>query len=235
MRLWKELTKGIIRENPTLVILIGLCPTLAITTSISNAIGMGIAASFVLVLSNIIISLIKNLIPGKIRIPCYIVVMAALVGVVQMVMAAYFPDLNERLGIFIPLIVVNCIILGRAEAFAGKNTVLPSTADGIGMGIGLTLALFSVAFVREILSGWSLGGVPISENGIQPMAVMGMAPGAFIVLAVILSIMNITVNVKRPYESEDLVAKEKVLFAAAKPSVAKLAKKEAGPASGGGA
>ena len=183
---------------------------------------MGIAASFVLVLSNIIISLIKNVIPGKIRIPCYIVVMAALVGVVQMVMAAYFPDLNERLGIFIPLIVVNCIILGRAEAFAGKNTVLPSTADGIGMGIGLTLALFSVAFVREILGGWSLGGVPISENGIQPMAVMTMAPGAFIVLAVILSIMNVTVNVKRPYESEDLVSKEKALFAAAKPAVAKI-------------
>jgi len=143
----REITKGVIRDNPVLVLLIGLCPTLAVTSRITDAVGMSAAAAFVLVSSNVIVSLIKGVIPRKIRIPCYIVVIATFVTLVQMVMAAYFPDLNESLGIFIPLIVVNCIILGRAEAFAGKNGVLASLADGIGMSVGFTAALLLISSI----------------------------------------------------------------------------------------
>ncbi|HQP26475.1 MAG TPA: electron transport complex subunit E, partial [Candidatus Syntrophosphaera sp.] len=147
----KELTKGIIKENPTFVIVLGMCPTLATSTSVNNAVGMGVAATFVLVCSNIMISLIKNITPDKIRIPVYVVVIAAFVSVVDMAMAAFIPDLHKSLGLFIPLIVVNCIILGRAEAFANKNNVLNSMADGIGMGLGFTLSLSVMATFREIL------------------------------------------------------------------------------------
>ena len=142
MKAINELTKGIFKENPIFVIMLGMCPTLATSTSMSNAVGMGIAATFVLVCSNILISALRKIIPNEIRIPCYIVVIAAFVTIVDLSMKAWFPTLSKSLGIFIPLIVVNCIILGRAEAFAGKNGVFVSTLDGIGMGIGFTLALF---------------------------------------------------------------------------------------------
>ena len=158
MSFMKELTKGIVKENPIFVLVLGMCPTLATTTSVNNALGMGLAATFVLVCSNIIISMIRNIIPNKIRIPSYIIVIAAFVSIVDMVMAAYLPDLHKALGLFIPLIVVNCIIMGRAEAFASKNSVMDSMADGIGMGIGFTLALILMSSIREILGSGTWAG-----------------------------------------------------------------------------
>lgn len=147
--LFNEFTKGIIKENPSLILLLGLCPTLAVTSKVTNAIGMGISATFVLICSNIIISLLKNFIPEKVRIPAYIIVIASFVTIVEMILKAYVPALAKSLGIFIPLIVVNCIILGRAEAFANKNKLLPSILDALGMGVGFTLALFIISFIRE--------------------------------------------------------------------------------------
>ena len=151
MNYFKTIINGIIKENPTFVLLLGMCPTLATTTSAVNGLGMGVATMFVLICSNTFISLLKNLIPDGVRIPCYIVVIASFVTLLQMLMQAYVPDLYKTLGIFIPLIVVNCIILGRAEAFAAKNNVLASVCDGIGIGIGFTLALTILGFVRELL------------------------------------------------------------------------------------
>ncbi len=182
----REFTKGLIRENPVLVLLLGLCPTLAVTTGLVNAVGMGISATFVLVCSNVIIAIFKDVFPKKIRIPCFIVVIATFVTVVQMMLKAYVPDLDEALGIFIPLIVVNCIILGRAEAFAGRSGVVASLLDGVGMGLGFTMALCLIAFFRELLGTWRLGGVPVTDGGFQPASVMIMAPGAFIVLGLVL-------------------------------------------------
>ena len=186
MKLLNELTKGIIRENPTLVILLGLCPTLAVTTGLANAVGMGISLMFVLVGSNVIIAMFKDFFPKKIRIPCYIVVIAAFTTIVQMALKAYVPDLDEALGIFIPLIVVNCIVLGRAEAFANRSGVIASLLDGIGMGIGFTLALCLIAFIRETLGKWQLFGIPITAGGFHPAAVLIMAPGALMVLGLVL-------------------------------------------------
>ena len=186
MKLTREFTKGLIRDNPVLVLLLGLCPTLAVTTGLVNAIGMGISATFVLVCSNVIIAIFKDVFPKKIRIPCFIVVIATFVTIVQMMLKAYIPDLDEALGIFIPLIVVNCIILGRAEAFASRRGVLASLLDGAGMGLGFTLALCIIAFFRELLGTWRLGGVPVTDGGFQPASVMIMAPGAFIVLGLVL-------------------------------------------------
>ena len=178
MKLLGEFTKGLIRENPVLVLLLGLCPTLAVTTGLRNAVGMGISATFVLVCSNIIIAMFKGFFPKKIRIPCFIVVIATFVTIVQMALKAYFPDLDEELGIFIPLIVVNCIILGRAEAFASRQGLVASTLDGVGMGVGFTLALCVIALFREVLGKWELFGTPITDGGFQPAAVMIMALGA---------------------------------------------------------
>ena len=186
----KELTKGIIKENPTFVIVLGMCPTLATSTSVNNAIGMGIAATFVLVCSNIMISMIKNITPDKIRIPVYVVVIAAFVSIVDMMMAAYVPALHKSLGLFIPLIVVNCIILGRAEAFANKNTVLSSLADGIGMGIGFTLALTVVATFREILGNGTWAGFKVMPATFNPILMAILAPGAFITLGVLMATIN---------------------------------------------
>ncbi|MDD2866117.1 MAG: electron transport complex subunit E [Candidatus Omnitrophota bacterium] len=180
-RLWKEFTKGIFRENPIFFIVLGLCPTLAVSTSLNNAIGMGLAATFVLVCSNAIISLIRNVIPDKIRIPCYIVVIATFVSIVEMVMKAYVPALDRALGIFVPLIVVNCIIMGRAEAFASKNPVLVSVADGLGMGLGFTLALLVVSFIRETFGSGKIAGLSISHS-FEPALVLSLAPGALLVL-----------------------------------------------------
>ena len=188
----KEFSKGFIKENPVFVMALGLCPTLAVTTSVENAIGMGLAATFVLVFSNIFISLIKGFIPPKIRIPCYIVVIASFVTIVDMVMHAYVPALHKNLGLFIPLIVVNCIILGRGEAFAGENKLLPSIFDGFGMGFGLTVALIVIGGIREILGvGQFLGFNVLPKSYIEsPMLIAILAPGAFIVMGLLMGLMN---------------------------------------------
>jgi len=187
----KELSKGIVKENPTFVIVLGMCPTLAVSTSVQNALGMGLAATFVLMCSNMIISLIKDITPEKIRIPIYIVVIAAFVTIVDMAMAAYVPDLHKSLGIFIPLIVVNCIILGRAEAFASKNNILNSLADAIGMGAGFTLSLTVVATIREILGNGTWLNIQVLPKTYQPMLVAILAPGAFITLGFLMALINL--------------------------------------------
>ncbi len=186
----KELSKGIIKDNPIFVLVLGMCPTLAVTTSVMNALGMGLAATFVLICSNIIISLIKNITPSKIRIPVYIVVIAAFVSIVDMVMSAYLPALHKSLGLFIPLIVVNCIILGRAEAFASKNNVFLSIADAIGMGLGFTLSLSVVATIREILGAGTWLGMRVVASNYDPMLIAILAPGAFITLGFLMALMN---------------------------------------------
>lgn len=181
-------TKGFLKENPTFVLVLGLCPTLATTTSAMNGLEMGIATMFVLILSNIVISLISPSVPDKVHIPVYIVVIATFVTVLQMLMQAYVPDVYETLGLFIPLIVVNCIVLGRAEAFASKNTALDSALDGIGIGLGFTVTLTVIGIVREILgSGSVFGWKFISGDGILAFV---MAPGAFIVLGYLMVLFN---------------------------------------------
>jgi electron transport complex protein RnfE len=187
--------KGIIKENPVFVILLGLCPTLGVTSSAVNGLGMGVATAFVLVMSNLVISLVKNVIPDKVRIPSFIVIIAGFVTVVQLLMAAYTPALNEQLGLFIPLIVVNCIVLGRAEAFASRNTALASMIDGLGMGVGFTFALTLLGAIRELLGSLSLFGYKfIDADG---MLVFILAPGAFISLGFIIAVMNWMKNRKR--------------------------------------
>ncbi len=190
MRFFSEITKGLIKENPMFVLVLGTCPTLAVSTSVINALGMGAAVTFVVILSNMMISLIKDIVPSSIRIPIYIVVIAAFVSVVDMVMAAYLPALHKELGIFIPLIVVNCIILGRAEAFASKNNVLYSMADGLGMGLGATLSLTLVASIREILGSGTWLGMRVMPSTYEPMLVAILAPGAFFTLGFLMSLMN---------------------------------------------
>jgi len=180
---------GIIRENPSLVLLLGMCPTLGTTSSASNGLGMGLATTFVLISSNVVISLLKNIIPDQVRIPSFIVVIAAFVTIVEMVMQAYVPALYGTLGLFIPLIVVNCIVLGRAEAFAAKNTVFSSLLDGLGMGLGFTLALSLLGSVREILGTGKVFGFTIYPEN-YGMLIFVLAPGAFIVLAFLIAVFN---------------------------------------------
>lgn len=186
----KEFTKGFVKENPVFVMALGLCPTLAVTSSVINAIGMGLAVTFVLFFSNIFISLIKNLIPEKIRIPAFIVVIASFVTIVDMLMFAYLPDIHKSLGIFIPLIVVNCIILGRAEAFASKNNVFLSILDGLGMGLGFTLALVILGSIREILGAGQFLGIQVLPHSYKPMLVAILAPGAFFVMGFLKALLN---------------------------------------------
>ena len=184
-------TKGIIKENPVLVLLLGLCPTLATTTSAINGIGMGVSTMAVLICSNIVISILKNVIPGKVRIPCYIVVIAGFVTIVQMLLKAYIPALDAALGLFIPLIVVNCIILGRAEMFASKNSVLDSALDGLGMGIGFTLALGVMGLIREFLGAGTAFDIPIyAGTAITPAGIFMLAPGGFFVFACLIAAVN---------------------------------------------
>jgi len=184
----KILTNGFIKENPVFVLLLGLCPTLAVTTSAINAIGMGLATTFVLVMSNTIISLLKNIIPNKVRIPAFIVVIATFVSIVDLVLQAYIPALAASLGLFIPLIVVNCIVLGRAEAFASKKSVLESLIDGIGMGIGFTLALFIIGAIRELLGNGGLFDVKFVSG--YEILIFVLAPGAFIVLGFVIAFVK---------------------------------------------
>lgn len=185
-----NLTRGIIRENPTFVMLLGMCPTLGVTTSALNGLGMGLATLFVLILSNISISLVKNFIPSTVRIPSYIVIIASFVTVVDLLMAAYFPGLHNTLGIYIPLIVVNCIILGRAEAFASKNNVLQSFYDAVGMGVGFTWALTLLGSVREILGSGSLFNYSFISADTNAMLLFIMPPGAFLALAGLIILIN---------------------------------------------
>ena len=186
----KILTAGIIKENPVLVLILGTCPTLAVTTSATNGAGMGLAATIVLIGSNIVISLLKNIIPDKVRIPCYIVVIAGFVTMIQMLLQAFVPSLYDALGIFLPLIVVNCIILGRAEAFASKNTVVDSIFDAIGMGIGFTFALVFMGIIRELLGYGTLFGLQIFPEGIPTITIMGLAPGGFFAYGCIIAFIN---------------------------------------------
>jgi len=187
---FNEFLKGIIRENPTFVLALGLCPTLAVSVSVINGIGMGIAATFVLLGSNIIISLLKNFIPDRIRIPCFIVVIATFVTITEMTMKAYNPVLNRALGIYVPLIVVNCIVLGRAEAYAQKSSVINSLFDGLGMGVGFTLALILISGIREFLGAGTLLGYSLVK-GFEPAFVLGMPSGALLVIGLLLGFFNI--------------------------------------------
>lgn len=187
----ERLYNGIVKENTTYVQVLAMCPTLAVSTSVENAIGMGLAATAVLMLSNVFISAIRKLIPDKIRIPAFIVVIASFVTLIQFLLQGYVPSLYKSLGLFIPLIVVNCVILGRAEAYASKNKVLPSLFDAIGMGLGFTLGLASVAIFREILGAGTLLGFQIMPAGYQPAVIMILAPGAFFTLGIIMAVINL--------------------------------------------
>ena len=184
------LKNGIFTENPIFRLMLGMCPMLAVTTAAVNGIGMGVASMFVLVGSNVVIAILRNFIPPKIRIPIFIVIIATFVTVVQFLLKAYLPSLSDSLGIFIPLIVVNCIILGRAEAFASKNTVWHSFVDAIGMGLGFTLALFIVASIREILGNGTLFDFALFGDRFEPALIMVAAPGAFITLGLVLALIN---------------------------------------------
>ncbi|MBW2093657.1 MAG: electron transport complex subunit E [Deltaproteobacteria bacterium] len=186
----QEFTKGLWKEIPPFRLVLGLCPTLAVTTAGKNGVGMGLATTFVLVCSNILISLLRNIIPNKVRIAAFIVVIASFVVIVELVMQAYFYPLYKILGIFIPLIVVNCIILGRAEAFASKNGVLPSIADGLGMGLGFTISLAVLGSIREIIGNGTFFGASIMWSSFEPFAIMLKPPGAFLCLGLILGLMN---------------------------------------------
>jgi len=188
--MWKTLTNGILKENPTLRLVLGTCPTLAITTMASNALGMGAAATFVLIGSNLVISLLRKVIPEKIRIPAYITVIAGFVTVVQMLVKAFAPELNEALGIYLPLITVNCIILARAEMFASKNTVGASVLDAIGMGIGFTAALLLMGCIRELLGNGTIFGMAVTQGHIEPMLIMILPPGGFFVFGILIALAN---------------------------------------------
>lgn len=189
MNQWKNFSKGFIKENPVFVLLLGMCPTLGVTSSAINGLGMGLATTFVLLMSNIVVSLIKSQIPDKVRIPSFIVIIAAFVTVVQLIMQAYTPSLFKSLGIFIPLIVVNCIVLGRAEAFASKNNLVTAAVDGLGIGLGFTFALVLLGGIRELLGSGKLFDITIySENYVTLLFVL--APGAFIVLGYLIAIIN---------------------------------------------
>jgi electron transport complex protein RnfE len=191
MSLWQEFNKGIIKQNPVLRLVLGMCPTLAVSTAAINGVAMGCAVIFVLLGSNIVIALIRKAIPAKVRIPVFIVVIASFVTTVDMLMAGFFADLHKVLGIFIPLIVVNCIILGRAEAFASRNSVLSSIIDALGMGIGFTLALVVLGSIREFLGNGTIFGFSLLEDlGYQKFIIMLLPPGAFIVLGLLMGLMN---------------------------------------------
>jgi len=194
------LTKGIIKENPSLILVLGMCPTLGVTTSAENGIGMGIATTFVLLLSNIMISLVKGVIPDKVRIPAFIVIIATFVSIVDLLVQGFVPALAESLGLFIPLIVVNCIVLGRAEAFASKNGIFDSMLDGLGMGLGFTLSLFIIGACREILgSGAIFGHKFITGDGIL---IFVLAPGAFFVLGFVMALVRHIQNRKKSSQLE---------------------------------
>lgn len=186
----ERLYNGIIKENPTLVLMLGMCPTLAVTTSAINGVGMGLTTTVVLVMSNLLISMLRKVIPDSVRIPAFIVIIASFVTIVQLLLQAYIPSLYSALGIYIPLIVVNCIILGRAEAYASKNKVIPSIFDGLGMGLGFTIGLTLIGIIREILGAGSVFGFRFLPESVDTLTIFILAPGAFFVLAVLTAVMN---------------------------------------------
>lgn len=190
MNQMNNFTKGFLRENPILVLLLGTCPTLAVTSSAINGLGMGLATTFVLFMSNVFISVVKDFVPDKVRIPAFVVVIASFVTIVDLLMQAYTPALSKQLGIFIPLIVVNCIVLGRAEAFAAKNTVFSSFIDGLGMGLGFAMALTVIGSIREILGAGSVFGYKFISEGSDGILVFILAPGAFITLGFLIAILK---------------------------------------------
>ncbi len=200
----KAFLNGLFKENPTFVLLLGMCPTLAVTTGVIDALGMGLSTAVVLICSNIFISLLRKFIPDTVRIAAYIVIIASFVTVVEMLLNAYLPSLAESLGMYIPLIVVNCIILGRAEAFASKNGVWASVCDGAGMGLGFTGALMIIATFREILGAGTFCGLSLFGEGFQSVSIMVMAPGAFFTLGLILAAINI-ISAKRKEENKDVI------------------------------
>ena len=187
--LWERIYNGIIKENPAFILMLGMCPTLAVTTSAINGLGMGLSSLVVLAISNVVISLLRKVIPDEVRLPAFIVIVASFVTVVELLMEAYMESLYASLGIYIPLIVVNCIILGRAEAYASKNPPLLSLFDGLGMGLGFTIALVIIGSIRELLGAGSIFGYALPGN-FEPIAFFVRAPGAFLVLAVLVAIMN---------------------------------------------
>jgi electron transport complex protein RnfE len=188
MNQWKNFSKGLLKENAVFALFLGLCPTLGVTTSAVNGLGMGLATTFVLVMSNIVVSLVKNQIPDKVRIPAFIVIIATFVTVVELVMKAYIPSLFDALGLFIPLIVVNCLVLGRAEAYASKNNVVSSIIDGLGMGIGFAIALTTLGAVREILGSGSIFGLSFLKG--DGMLLFVLPPGAFLALGYLIVLAN---------------------------------------------
>lgn len=193
----ERLFNGLVKENPTFVLMLGMCPTLAVTTSAMNGLGMGLTTMVVLALSNLIISLLRNIIPNRVRIPAFIVIIASFVTAVQLLLEAYIPALNKSLGVYIPLIVVNCIILGRAESYAYSNPVIPSLFDGIGMGLGFTFALTCIGAVRELLGAGELFGLELMPDSFVPIRIFGQAPGAFFVLTALVALQNYIRNVRK--------------------------------------
>ncbi len=199
--LWHEFSKGILKENPVLCLVLGTCPTLAVTTAATNAIGMGVAATLVLVCSNAVISAMRKIIPDKVRIPAYITIIAGFVTIVQMLVKAYAPSIDESLGIYLPLIVVNCIILGRAEMYASKNSVLPSILDGLGMGVGFTAALLAMGMIREFFGTGCLFGIPVTSGFMDPIIIFILPPGGFFVFGMLIALANkLTGSKKEPEE-----------------------------------
>ena len=198
----ERLYNGIIKENPTFVLMLGMCPTLAVTTSAMNGLGMGLTTAVVLTMSNLIISLLRKVIPSRVRIPAFIVIIASFVTAVQLLLQAYLPSLNDALGVYIPLIVVNCIILGRAESYAYSNPQIPSLFDGLGMGLGFSLALTCIGAVREILAAGSVFGFQIMPDSYVTINIFGLAPGAFFVLAALTALQNYVKN-KRKLAGKD--------------------------------
>ncbi len=190
MAVLQELTKGFYRQNPVFKQALGLCPTLAVSNSVSSGLGMGLAATFVLICSNVIISMIRKVVPSKIRIPIYIVVIATFVTIVDLAMAGFQPALHKSLGIFVPLIVVNCIILGRAEAYAGKNNIGRSFVDGLGMGLGFTFALVLLGTIRELLGNGSFLNIPVVGTSFEPVLIMILPPGAFLTIGFVMGFFN---------------------------------------------
>ena len=207
MKPWVErIYNGIVKENPSFVLMLGMCPTLAVTTSASNGIGMGLSTMAVLIVSNLIISLVRKIVPDDVRLPAYIVIVASLVTVVELLMEAYTPSIYSALGIYIPLIVVNCIILGRAESYAMKNGVLLSIFDGIGMGLGFTVALGLIGAFRELLGSGMIFNIQVAPASYQPVSIFILAPGAFFVLACLTALQN---KLKAPCATNGSVKKEK--------------------------
>jgi len=199
-KIWQEFSKGIFKENPLLILLLGMCPALAVTTAVENGIGMGLASTFVLVCSNIVVSIIRGVIPNKVRIPAFIVVIASFVTIVDLFLNGYMYELWKSLGLFIPLIVVNCMILGRAEAFASRNSIMMSFFDGLGMGLGFTLALVVLSTFREILGNGTFFGIKLFGEGFEPAVLMILPPGAFITLGFMVAGVN-AINKRREERS----------------------------------